>query len=246
MRRFQHGHLHKNFKPNEYLVRDDHAVILLRQKRGPVLETMIDIDDLDRVLGHSGSWATSKPGGRVYASSHEARPSRKLVYLHRFITNAPAELVVDHINHDTLDNRKANLRVTTQQVNMLNHQDCGFGVSGARGVYYDERCGRWVAKFRHRARSRWLGEYLVKNDAIRVLQSAVAIAIEEATGNLPPDEADNQIDVLCQNSGLAGALRRCGFTPTGSSTKSKWQWSDGNLYDFRTAKRMAKEILEKT
>lgn len=43
-------------------------------------------------------------------------------YLHRFITNAPKDKVVDHINRNTLDNRKINLRVCTIQENLRNQK----------------------------------------------------------------------------------------------------------------------------
>lgn len=40
--------------------------------------------------------------------------------LHRFLTSAPKDRVVDHINGNKLDNRLSNLRVCTQQENVLN------------------------------------------------------------------------------------------------------------------------------
>ncbi|MCQ2574535.1 MAG: HNH endonuclease [Alphaproteobacteria bacterium] len=40
--------------------------------------------------------------------------------LHRIITGCPDNMVVDHINHNTLDNRRCNLRVVTNRVNAQN------------------------------------------------------------------------------------------------------------------------------
>lgn len=49
--------------------------------------------------------------------------------LHRVITKAEKGLVVDHINHNKKDNRKANLRVCTYSDNSLNHKTLPKGIS---------------------------------------------------------------------------------------------------------------------
>jgi len=72
------------------------------------LKTKIDREDYPLV--RQVSWRYNKG----YA---EGKVGGKTTALHRFIK----DLVVDHINHDTLDNRKANLRVVTVQENSFNH-----------------------------------------------------------------------------------------------------------------------------
>jgi hypothetical protein len=44
------------------------------------------------------------------------------ILMHRLITKAPPGMVVDHINHDGLDNRRCNLQVCTHQENMWNQR----------------------------------------------------------------------------------------------------------------------------
>ncbi|MDO8554365.1 MAG: HNH endonuclease signature motif containing protein [Candidatus Micrarchaeota archaeon] len=50
------------------------------------------------------------------------------IFMHRLIANAPKEMEVDHINHNTFDNRSKNLRLATHQQNSFNH--LGYGHRG--------------------------------------------------------------------------------------------------------------------
>lgn len=58
---------------------------------------------------------------RLYAMRTEIINGKKHgVLMHRFIMNAPKNMEVDHINHNTLDNRKENLRICTRGENEHN------------------------------------------------------------------------------------------------------------------------------
>jgi hypothetical protein len=69
-----------------------------------------------------------------------------LFLMHRVIAQARPGEVVDHINHDTLDNQKSNLRVGTQALNMLNRHAPSGSSSKYKGV---ARWGFiWVSHFK--------------------------------------------------------------------------------------------------
>ena len=66
--------------------------------------------------------------------------------MHRFITSASKGTEVDHINHNTLDNRKSNLRICTRSENQMNaRKRRGPQSSKYKGVYpYPLRTGvKW-------------------------------------------------------------------------------------------------------
>ena len=64
--------------------------------------------------------------------------------LHRIITDCPKGLVVDHINGNTLDNRKCNLRICTIQENNQNKFKT-LSNTGFRGVHYDKLKNMYIA-----------------------------------------------------------------------------------------------------
>ena len=47
-------------------------------------------------------------------------PVDSTLLLHRLLLNPPADMVVDHVSGDKLDNRRSNLRVCLQNENLLN------------------------------------------------------------------------------------------------------------------------------
>lgn len=63
--------------------------------------------------------------------------------MHRLIMMPPDNMVIDHINHDRLDNRRENLRICTQFENSQNrthlYATCG-------NVYSNKNTTRWFAQ----------------------------------------------------------------------------------------------------
>ncbi|MDR2485549.1 MAG: HNH endonuclease, partial [Treponema sp.] len=80
-------------------------------------EVLIDDEDYERVCVIK--WRRTS-AGPYFGTGKRINGKYKIVWLHRFIIDAPEGFEVDHINLDTLDNRKANLRVCTRAQNMHN------------------------------------------------------------------------------------------------------------------------------
>jgi hypothetical protein len=101
---------------NDYRIEGDVAILALTQGQ----ETKIDAADIPLVSGHRWhpSWNVRMRSYYVIASVKNALDRPTTLYLHRLITGAPKGRVVDHLNDDTLDNRRANLRVCGQRENI--------------------------------------------------------------------------------------------------------------------------------
>lgn len=90
----------------------------------------------------------------------------KTVFLHRLLmglTDFKDKRVVDHINGNSLDNRKSNLRVCTIKENVRNRGPSTLNTTGYKGVF-KTRCG-FVAKITVDRKTLHLGNYILKEDA---------------------------------------------------------------------------------
>ena len=69
------------------------------------------------------------------------------VEMHRQILNTPEGVLVDHINHNGLDNRRANLRLVTIEQNSWNkRKQRGNCTSKYKGVSWHKMSRRWHAR----------------------------------------------------------------------------------------------------
>jgi len=80
--------------------------------------------------------------------------------------NAKRDQIIDHINRNPLDNRKANLRVATRSINVHNSKIPVTNQSGVKGVYYHKATGGWEA-FIGKDGKRIRKLFMSKEDAIQ-------------------------------------------------------------------------------
>lgn len=74
----------------------------------------------------------------------------------------PAGLDIDHINHNTLDNRRCNLRVASRSQNAANCKGRG---NKYKGVWWDEEKQRWRARITVNYQGYNLGRFDNEEDA---------------------------------------------------------------------------------
>lgn len=128
--------------------------IRLSGKRGAGKCVLVD-DDIYTKYGHL-KWHISAERYACRKNKVEGN-----VFLHRLIMNAPAGMVVDHLNHNTLDCRRSNLRVCTQAENCKN-------VKVSKGYYFD----RWIGLFNVQYRGKYFGRYKTEQEARRAYRLA--------------------------------------------------------------------------
>lgn len=116
------------YDKNEYHICGEVTYIDLYDKYGEVIaQAIIDTEDLDKVKYIK--WRRSSSGYAMNTSRY--RGSSK--YMSREILQT--DQMVDHKNHNTLDNRKCNLRIVTKSQNMMNSNHKGV-TNRSDGRYY--------------------------------------------------------------------------------------------------------------
>lgn len=85
---------------------------------------LVDLEDFDFL--NQWSW-TARPSGKHYYAQRKrwVNGKKKYIKMHRLIMNAPDNMVVDHINRNTLDCRKSNMRLCTIAQNNCNRKASG-------------------------------------------------------------------------------------------------------------------------
>lgn len=146
-----------SYDSNEIKIKDDYAVITLYDKNSnPKAETLVDISDIDIIKGFKWS-----------IDNNNYVKNSKQIYLHRLLMNA-SELCVDHINGNTLDNRRSNLRICTNADNLKHRVSLPKNnTSGILGVRFRKDRNKWYAEIQSNKQKINLGSYTSREDAIK-------------------------------------------------------------------------------
>jgi hypothetical protein len=151
---------------NEYETNEEKTIIFLSRK-DKTSKTIIDTRDLPYLLNIDIAWYS------YYNASSKScyvkgKYNKKYVSLHRIIMKCPPQLVIDHINHDTLDNRRKNLRVSTNRLNQQNRLNArSDSESKERNIMLNKRTGKYEIKMTIKNKIRKYREsFLLIDDAI--------------------------------------------------------------------------------
>jgi len=138
------------------------------------------IDDEDYSLVSKYKWHAVNVGGRIYAQATIWKNnSNRKIYMHRLITTAPEGKDVDHANHNTLDNRKINLRICTRSQNFFNRlkgkslsiykgvSQIGWTIDGHRFT-----AGKWRARIKIHRKEIYLGTFKTEEEAALAYDAA--------------------------------------------------------------------------
>lgn len=128
---------------------------------------VVDAEDYPRISKYT--WFTEGTQKNCYAVRKQ---NGKSIKMHRQITNAPDHLVVDHIDHNGLNNQKKNLRLATFTQNCQNQRRSAHGTSKYKGVHWNKRAKKWAAAIRCNNKTHHLGYFHNETDAAHAYDNA--------------------------------------------------------------------------
>jgi hypothetical protein len=140
-------------------------------KRFGEYRTLVDDEDFQRLKELKNlKWCVVKKRGHIYFQKRLS--GKKLVELHRWIMNTPKGMYTDHINQNTLDNRKCNLRICLNSANLRNGRIRTNNKSGFTGVFFIKKHKKWIAFIKVHYKRYHLGYFNTINKAIKARKIA--------------------------------------------------------------------------
>ncbi len=158
----------RNFERSRELVSIDIAAALAEGAKliGLTQDKFAIVDAEDYEWLSKYKWHVEKDDCTYYAARSV---SKRNISMHREILSAPDGLVVDHRNHNGLDNRKENLRLCTVAENNRNRRPYRRGNmwSKYKGVSFDKNRSLFTARIQYNGKNIFIGRFKNEVDAAK-------------------------------------------------------------------------------
>jgi hypothetical protein len=135
------------------------------------------VDDEDFEYLNQWRWCLRGTGNGKFYAIRGFRKSKKCnvtcsISMHRQLMKPEKGYVIDHLDGNTLNNQKNNLRICTQSQNIANSKISILNTSGYKGVRYNKQNKRYYAVITFNRRAISLGGYIDIIDAARAYNKA--------------------------------------------------------------------------
>lgn len=159
-----------NRKPfNDYkILNNEESEFYVINRKNEQFTIKVDTEDLTRLIKFGRPWhvAFLPNSSTYYASCCERLKTEggekicNILYLHRWVLNYSGNNLIDHVDHDPLNNRKINLRITDIPDNSKHRGKRNKNnKSGYRNVCWHTRESKWCVQLMINGKNTVLGKF---------------------------------------------------------------------------------------
>lgn len=159
---------------NRYEVRGETTAIIIKRLDGSTHETLIDTADLKMLQELKVTWKVvynkKTKSFYVFGNAPKVNGKSRTLSLSRVLMSTPENLQTDHINHDTLNNKRSNLRNVTVSENLSNRRPYHIKKAerpGYRRVYcfWDKSRSKYQVRATLGGKNRSMGRFNTQEEA---------------------------------------------------------------------------------
>ena len=153
---------------NEIIIKEDVCTMFLYNRSGTKShETVFDVKFLDEVKKYN-KWSSYKHRNTRQVITNLNKEQRikygkNKLRLHQLILPCKKPFIIDHINHNGLDNRLVNLKIVT------NRQNCENKIrknkTGFIGVHWHNRDKIWASNIQINGKNKHIGNFKTPEEA---------------------------------------------------------------------------------
>lgn len=149
-------------KENRYIEHDDCYEMIIKHQ-----SVYVDKDDYDKIKDFC--WCIN---GSNYVIAWSPIDKKMISLARTIMDEHNHNVLIDHIDGNTFNNRKSNLRKTTCQENNMNQALSRNNTSGHKGVSWHKLNNCWIVHIGYKDKLIHLGYFNSKEDAINARESA--------------------------------------------------------------------------
>lgn len=126
------------------------------------------VDDEDYEYLNQWKWHAYKCRNTYYAGRNSSRknPPKRIIQMHRIILGlTDGNILIDHQDHNGLNNQRNNLRKATKAQNQQNSLSFRKSTSIYKGVVKHKNHGKWQAQIAKEGKHFYLGVFNTQKDA---------------------------------------------------------------------------------
>lgn len=167
---------------NRYTIEGDIITMYITMRNGDKFETYFDLEDFDKIDKSNLSWhmkyAQNTKSYYIRATandgySEDGKRKQRPIYLHKLIMDADFSKgeQVDHLDHDTLNNRKYNLKIKDNTRNATNRHGANRNsTTGVRNVFWSSGDQRYVVQLQVEGRNKRFGSFKNLDEAANLAE----------------------------------------------------------------------------